>query len=419
MKSNIFKKLISALLLMFLAVSVLMPGNFEVSGANSYQPQIDAAKKNKEELEKKKEALEKQMKELTSQKQELEAYMQQLDEAYTELYDEYEQTGLEILAAEVRLDDTRKLLEEVKQKEADQYDTMKKRVKYMYENGETSILELFLGDADLSDIFNQLEYRQQITKYDNNLLKRYNETKLETIRTEELYTAELESLEALNDYQAQELATLEALSADKANELLKLADSLGVDEEMLYLYWDEIRAADADIAKLQKLEQERLAEEERKRKEEEERIRREKELQASHSLENIIWPIPASSRITSRFGYREAPTKDATTYHNGVDIGANTGTDVLAAIAGKVTTATYSYANGNYIVIDHGNGVRTVYCHASKLLVKVGDEVQRGQVIMKVGSTGVSTGSHLHFGLFLNGTAVDPLKYVSYSDKLK
>ncbi|MBR6358964.1 MAG: M23 family metallopeptidase, partial [Lachnospiraceae bacterium] len=90
-----------------------------------------------------------------------------------------------------------------------------------------------------------------------------------------------------------------------------------------------------------------------------------------------------------------------------------------AAIAGKVVTATYSYSSGNYIVIDHGNGVRTIYCHASKLLVKVGDEVKRGQVIMKVGSTGVSTGSHLHFGIFINGTAVNPLDYVDSTKVLK
>lgn len=419
MKSNISKKIISVLLLLVLCLGFTMPASQKAYGGNSYQPKIDEAKKKKAELEAKKKEMEKTVKELKAQKEDMEKYMEELDKEYTALYDEYETTGEEILVAEENLLVTRQLLEDVKQKEADQYEAMKKRVKYMYENGEDSLIELILGTSSLSDVFNQLEYRQQITKYDNQLLEKYNETKLETMRTEELYLAELDSLESLKSFQENELASLEELSAAKSQELIKLADNLGVDEEMLYEYWDELKNADADIEKLQKLEKERLAEEERKRKEEEERIRKEKEMQASRSLDNIIWPLPASSRITSKFGYRTAPTKDATTYHKGIDISANTGTDVLAAIAGTVVTATYSYSSGNYIIIDHGNGVRTIYCHASKLLVKVGDEVKRGQVIMKVGSTGVSTGSHLHFGIFINGTAVDPLKYVSYSDKLK
>lgn len=400
-------------------LGVIIPPSVGASAVESYQPKIDEAKKKKAELEEKKKELEKKIDELTSQKEDLESYMAQLDAEYTKLYDEYETTTTDISEAEIKLANTQKALEDVKEKEANQYDTMKKRVKYMYENGETSVWELFLGNASISDVFNQLEYRQQITKYDNELLEKYNATKLETIETEKLYTAELEGLETLKAYQEDELAALEELSAAKSAELMNLADSLGVDEEMLYEYWDELKTADADIDKLTKLEQERIAEEERKRKEEEERLRKEREMAASHSLDNIIWPLKNNTRITSYFGYRDAPTKDATTYHKGIDISANTGTPVLAAIAGKVVTATYSYSSGNYIVIDHGNGVRTIYCHASKLLVKEGDEVGRGQEIMKVGSTGVSTGAHLHFGIFINGTAVDPLKYVSSEKRLK
>ena len=128
---------------------------------------------------------------------------------------------------------------------------------------------------------------------------------------------------------------------------------------------------------------------------------------------NFIWPCPASSRITSSFGDRESPTEGASSSHQGIDIGASTGSSILAAASGTVTISTYSYSAGNYIMINHGGGVSTVYMHCSELLVSAGQEVTQGQVIAKVGSTGYSTGPHLHFGIRVNGSYVNPINYVS------
>ena len=133
------------------------------------------------------------------------------------------------------------------------------------------------------------------------------------------------------------------------------------------------------------------------------------------SIGNIkfIWPCPSSSRITSGFGGRESPTEGASSNHQGIDIGAPTGSNIVAAADGTVTISTYSYSAGNYIMLNHGGGVSTVYMHCSQLLVSAGDTVKQGQVIAKVGSTGYSTGPHLHFGVRLNGSYVNPAKYVS------
>ncbi|MBQ5916060.1 MAG: M23 family metallopeptidase, partial [Lachnospiraceae bacterium] len=127
----------------------------------------------------------------------------------------------------------------------------------------------------------------------------------------------------------------------------------------------------------------------------------------------FIWPCPSSGRITSKFGARTSPTKGASSNHQGIDIGAPTGNNIVAAAGGTVVVSTYSYSAGNYVMLNHGGGVYTVYMHASKLLCKVGDTVKQGQVIAKVGSTGYSTGPHLHFGIRVNGTYVNPSKYVS------
>ena len=128
----------------------------------------------------------------------------------------------------------------------------------------------------------------------------------------------------------------------------------------------------------------------------------------------FVWPVPAQyTDISSYFGYRDAPTAGATTYHEGIDIPVPAGTDVYASKGGTVAVAQYNTAMGYYIVIDHGSGVRTYYCHNMELLVSLGENVSQGQVISHAGSTGYSTGPHLDFKVEINGTKVDPLEYVS------
>ena len=124
------------------------------------------------------------------------------------------------------------------------------------------------------------------------------------------------------------------------------------------------------------------------------------------------WPLGIKGRISSYFGARSAPTAGASTYHKGLDIAVAAGTPILASNTGTVVTATYSASAGNYIMIYHGNSTYTVYMHCSKLAVSAGASVIKGQVIGYVGSTGVSTGAHLHFGFSVNGAYVNPLKYV-------
>ena len=123
------------------------------------------------------------------------------------------------------------------------------------------------------------------------------------------------------------------------------------------------------------------------------------------------WPSPDSKTITSNFGPRDKPTAGASGYHEGIDIGASSGTNIEAAEAGKVITVTENSAMGNYVVLDHGNGNKTRYEHMSEFSVKEGDTVARGQVIGKVGQTGIATGPHLHFSVLVNDEAVNPLNY--------
>ena len=126
---------------------------------------------------------------------------------------------------------------------------------------------------------------------------------------------------------------------------------------------------------------------------------------------SLTHPVPGAV-ITSGFGGRVAPTAGATTGHDGIDYGAGYGAAVYAADSGTVITAQYNSARGNYIVINHGNGMQTWYQHLSSMNVTVGQTVARGQVIGNVGTTGISTGPHLHFEVHVNGVPVNPLNYL-------
>lgn len=426
----------------------------------SYQDEIDAAKAKKEALEKERAELEKKLEELKQQKDDMDAYIEAMDMQYMELMYSIEDLEAEISDHENVLAETQTLLAQIKLQEADQYDTMKKRIKYLYENGETNFMDVLFGQGSLTEMLNEMEYRTAITEYDNSLLERYNATKLQVQNTEALLLAQLEELNALKESREFELAQVEGLIQAKAAELDALAASIGVDEEMLFEYWDEIVVMGADIEELERLEAERIAEEERKRKEEEERLRREEEerkrreeeerkrreeelrkiaeeeerkrkeeelrkqaqeeLRRNQDIENMLWPVPKSGRVTSGYGYRNAPVSGASTFHQAIDIGvANLKREdrtVVAALAGTVTKTGYSRSGGNYIYIDHGNGLVTRYLHAYKVYVKAGQVVERGEAIMEAGTTGYSTGPHLDFSIWINGVSVDPLDYIDYSD---
>ncbi|MCR5584521.1 MAG: peptidoglycan DD-metalloendopeptidase family protein [Lachnospiraceae bacterium] len=270
---------------------------------------------------------------------------------------------------------------------------MKERVRYMYEEGNVSFTDVLFGSSGLSDFFNRLEYRYRIMKYDNEIYSNYESAREKAEISEKLLTARLNELEALQEFRETQIASLESIAEKKAEELLKTSAALSIDTYELFANWDELMETDDVADVLEGIHEEDMA---------------------SYMLENIMWPLPGKKYISSHYGYREAPTEGATVFHSGIDIPATTGTEAKAALSGVVVAATYDPGSGNYVKISHGNGVYTSYCHASKLMVKVGDRVKKGQTVILVGSTGISTGPHLHFGVQVDGYYRNPLDYVWY-----
>ena len=407
----------------------------------SFAGEIDRAKGVKSDLEKKKQETESRLSELEKEKDDILKYIEELDKELTNLTDEIDSLNTDIKKTDKSLDKARKEFKAAKVVEENQYSIMKKRIQYMYENGNTDYLEIIMKSDNLSDVLNQVEYMSKITEYDNSLLDKYKKLKQDVADKEKNLEDKIAELNALKEQLTFEQDTVKKLASDKNKELAKYEASIDETQALSAEYTSKLAEQEDLIEDLLEAERKRIEEEERKKKEEEERKRKEEERKRQEEaakgnndssqnsdtdsntdndsgsqvkVDGFIWPCPSSTRITSTFGNREQPTEGASTYHKGIDIGASTGSSIVAAAGGSVVTAAYSVSAGNYIMIYHGDGIYTVYMHCSKLLVSVGDEVSQGQTIALVGSTGVSTGSHLHFGVSVNGTYVNPLNYVSY-----
>ncbi|WP_455715841.1 murein hydrolase activator EnvC family protein [Anaerosporobacter sp.] len=410
-----------------------------------FASEINDAKSQKSDLEKKKEETEAKIKELEKEKGNIVSYIEKMDVQLNDLNEEITDLNQQIEEANVDLDETKKNLKEAKKTEKNQYETMKKRIKYMYENGNTNYIEIILGSADMSDMLNRAEYIEKIMQYDRTMLSNYQETKKQIELTKKDIENKIVELEELTEEVNYEKQTVEDLVDKKSEELAKYNANIQQSESMVSNYSNAIAEQEALIEKLLEEERKRIEEEEKRKKEEEERRRKEEEEKKKQEQSNnsgnssnnnssgnssnsnssnsnssnsntqggFTWPVPASKKITSYFGYRGQPTSGASTYHQGIDIGAPTGTSIVAAQSGTVVTASYSAGAGNYIMINHGNSVYTVYMHCSQLLVSVGQTVSRGEQIALVGSTGISTGPHLHFGVSVNGSYKDPLNYVN------
>ncbi len=369
---------------------------------------IDSAKDKISSLEEEKKKTEETIQELEKLKADTESYVKELDGELARLDDELSSLDSRITDKEADIEETKAQLEEAKKTEEEQYASMKLRIKYMYEKGDTSYLDLLLESGSMSEMLNRAEYIQQISSYDRKKLTEYGEIKEKIADDEEKLEAEHEELLTLQEQTKAKQDSVEKLVGEKSRELQKYQNQIAANESQLASYQADIEAQENRI---QQIEAELKRQEEEARKKAQEKGEEYKTV----SIGNIsfIWPCPSGSRITSGFGGRSSPTEGASSNHKGIDIGASSGSDIVAAADGTVTISTYSYSAGNYIMINHGGGVSTVYMHCSKLLVSVGETVKKGQVIAKVGSTGYSTGPHLHFGVRVNGAYVNPSQYVS------
>lgn len=417
----------------------------------SYEEKLKEAQDKKKQLEDKKEETKKRLEENEKLKDDILAFIEELDGQIYKLGEELDELAAQITEAEESLEETKLELSDAMTTEQKQYEMMKRRVQYMYENGTDSMLDVFLGAESISDLLNRVEYRKRITEYDDRLLDSYIEAKLVVEQHKKMLEAKLDELATMKEQKEFDQETLLLLSEEKNTELVNYLAAIEMDEDLFADYSEQVVSASMEIDEIIEEERRRIEEEERKRREEEERRRKEEEerkrkaeeakkaaeeaakkaaqesdakrlaaikdvtVQDVSDPDKMIWPLPGDGRIYSYFGPRKAPIKGASTYHKGLDIGGVMGASIVAVLSGTVADAGYNLSRGYYVTIDHGGGYQTIYMHCSKLIAKKGDKVLQGEVIGLVGSTGISTGPHVHFSVVVNGVNVDPLKYVKYS----
>lgn len=370
--------------------------------------ELEAEKEKTSVIEEEKKKVEDTLKNLEGQKADTESYVRQLDQEMAAISSQLEELSGQIADKESEIAVTQEELSAAQEAEVQQYDAMKLRIKYMYEKGDTTFIDLILESKSISQLLNRAEYISQISQYDRQMLDEYAATRQTIADNEAKLESERADLLALQESTQAKHNSVEELLAAKEEQLKSYETQIASAQNQINAYEQDLAAQESKIRQI----------EEEMQKAEEEARKKAESSGTSYTVKSLgntkfIWPCPSSSRITSAFGGRESPTEGASSNHQGIDIGASTGSDIVAAADGVVTIATYSASAGNYVMLSHGGGVSTVYMHCSSLNVSEGQSVTQGQVIAKVGSTGYSTGPHLHFGIRSGGSYVNPSNYVS------
>ncbi len=264
---------------------------------------------------------------------------------------------------------------------------LRKRIRAMYKFGKTEYLQIILRSENIVNALTRLDRVRYIAEYDRNLLE---ELKFLQQHLEEKQAELEDEKKALQDLKETQTQQKEALEASYEQELVK-KKQISENMEALERQKKQLEAESEKVA---------------------ETIRQMK-VKRVYVGGIMGWPLDYNyNYITSFFGPRAEPIPGAGTNHGAIDIGAPSGANIYAALSGEVIYSGSLYSYGNMVLIDHGGGIHTLYAHASVRIAKFGDHVNKGDVIAKVGTTGTSTGPHLHFEVRENGTRVDPLNYV-------
>ncbi len=452
------------------AVGVLLAATV-VTAFPAYADEKAEAESRKAEYEAMRESLEAQKEDLQDDWKALQKYTQKIDGKLTDASTKIYELENQIADSTKQIGELEDRLKEQETEIAKRYDDMSLRIQFMYEKGNQQFLALLLSADSFKDFLNKAEYVTQITSYDRKMLDQLEELKNQIETSQQELISGKEKLERMKSEQEEKQEELQELLAEKEAELAKTETDIDQKDSQINQAVLNIQEEDAYLKEIEAMERRRKEAEAKKKaekesleaaqasKEAEEASRREedsknaaqsvgepeggnktKPLQtttkpasdsgkdnAGTSDSNIntdeesfigdgtyIWPLPPQyHRRSSTYGYRPDPWGSGEiVYHCGDDYPAPAGTPIYAVADGTVDFAGYTSSTGNCVNLYHGDGLSSIYMHASVLLCKTGDIVKQGDVIALVGTTGPSTGNHLHISFRLNGEWVDPKNYI-------
>ena len=348
---------------------------------------VDELKKKQKDTIQQIDDTKKEIKNLENQTKDVSSQIEELDKQMDQAAIELEKVEKDLDRLNEDIEKTLKELKEAEEKIDDKQDTFNSRLRVMYKNGNVGYLDVLLAAADIGDFLTRKDMVQAIVDHDVELIKYMKEQRdiIDNKKTE---------LQA----QRASVEVTKTKLQDRKNDLAKATRA----KELLMIELEkDLKKAEEQYDKLNKLA-----------KDIESEIVKRQRVDGPYSGGTMQWPVPVYTRISSYFGYRIHPVFKTKKLHTGIDIASGAGNKVVAANDGTVIYSGTLGGYGKTIMIDHGGGIVTLYGHNSSLVVSEGQEVKRGDTIAKIGSTGVSTGPHLHFEVRKNGSYVDPMPYL-------
>ncbi len=399
------KKIACVILCASLGLPCMLPGPFVQAvtseSIREKEREIEKAKEQVSGLKSDLTDVEKLKKELEQSKNDLTAYVQQLDGQLADIQDKIAQYNTMITEKEEEIVETARDLDEAQARQEQQYEAMKKRIQFMYERSDSFYMETLFGSNSIAGIVNRADYIEALSRYDRDKLDEYVETRQYVELCKEDLETEKQLLDEAKEAVEREEANVNTLIGEKEAQIVSVSGDIANKEAAIKEYEAMIAQENAEIAALEKAVAEEKA-----------RLEAENAQARVYNGGMFAWPCPGYKRISDEYGNRMHPILGVQKFHNGLDMAAPSGTPILAAYDGDVVAAAYSSSMGNYIMINHGSGLYTIYMHCSALHVSKGQTVSKGQNIAAVGSTGRSTGPHLHFSVRLNGSYTSPWNYL-------
>ena len=333
------------------------------------------------------EKLEEVQEELTENLQQV----QKLDEKIEQSEKELTEINEKVQSLTESTDKLEEKLKVAKENYEKQKSILEARLVAMYEAGETQYLDVLLSSTSLTDFLSNYFLITEIATYDSDLLEEVENKKEILELAEQKLKTNLKQLSTIKQNQLKISKVLQNTKTLRENYISKLSEK----EQGIQAKIDEYKT------RFEEVNREILA------------LATSEGLSAQYIGGVMAWPVPGHTRISSNYGMRTHPITGVYKLHTGVDISAPLGVNFVAANDGIVTKASYNSAYGNIVIIDHGGGISTLYAHGSEILVQVGQTVTRGEPILKVGSTGYSTGPHAHFEVRINGVVTNPIEYIT------
>lgn len=337
-------------------------------------------------------------KNLESKKSDLAKYIVELDTQLAEIEEKVNDLKGQILAKESEIGETERQLDAAIAREEGQMQSMVIRAQLMYEKRNSDTVEILTKASGFGDLLNRAEFMEKLVTYDKEQWVEFQNIRELVQLCKKQLELEHEILDQMEENAEIEQNTLEVFIEQKKKDIESYESDINNQEKAIKEYENMIAEQNEQIQALEK-----AIEEERKRL----------AVKRTYDGGTFKFPLASYTRISSEYGYRIHPTLKVNMFHNGVDFAAAKGTAIYAAYDGVVVAADYSSTMGNYVMIDHGDNLYTIYMHCSSLKVKKDAVVKRGDTIALVGSTGRSTGNHLHFSVRRNGEYVSPWDYIT------